>query len=301
MEKEIVVNGSKIAYFDEGEGFPILMIHGWGPWLSYPPYAKLRKLLVSQGYRVIFLCLPGFGKSSVPSSRWGMDEYLECISDFIEQMNLKEFFLVGHSMGGAMSVRLAVSQPQKIKALILLAPGVFRPLRFLSVNFKSLHPITIGFFGYLMVVRIGERFLSLASTIIENFCLSTVKLIRPKKVKNRPEEKFKKVFKKINRRLDGFWKPQRQFFFQKNKLMAKILKNIAGLENTLPYLSKVRQPTLVIWGENDSILLGLCGCFMGRIPNYEFKIIPGVGHNLQEEVPEKVVELMVNFLKKLDN
>ncbi|MBI2626208.1 MAG: alpha/beta hydrolase, partial [Candidatus Nealsonbacteria bacterium] len=70
-------------------------------------------------------------------------------------------------------------------------------------------------------------------------------------------------------------------------------------ENIAHYLSEIKQPVLAIWGEKDFNFY-FSASFTGRIPDYEFKIIPGIGHDLPGHAPEKSVELIINFIKKLE-
>lgn len=295
MEKEIFIKGRKLVYYEEGEGYPFLILHGWGS-LSTRPYVKFRELLVSHGYKVIFFNLPGFEGSISPSSRWGMDEYLNYILDFIDQLNLEKLFLFGHSFGGAMAVRLAVTHPERIKALILLSTGVFLPAGSSVWGYRI---FTAGFYGFLIVVKIGEIFITFCLTILKNLILFCSKVVRPKKARNWLEGKLKKLFQKV----EGWWDklgPIHQFFFEKEKLMSRILRNIVGVENTIPYLQKIPHPVLTIWGGWKDFNFYLGASQMGHIPNYTFKIVPEAGHHLQEEAPEKLIGLIVDFIKKLE-
>lgn len=128
MKKEILIRGRSIVYFEEGDGFPFLIIHGWGTG-AVERFLPFQKILAGRGYRVILLALPGFGENEADPPKWGMRDYLDCITGFVNELGLEKLFLVGHSMGGAIAIRLAVSLPEKIKIIVLLSPGIIRPAK----------------------------------------------------------------------------------------------------------------------------------------------------------------------------
>lgn len=279
MEKEALVRGRKIIYFEEGEGFPIIIIHGWAP-LPGSPQTRLRELLASRGYRVIFLILPGFGKGYFPSNGWGIEDYAECVLEFIKQKKIDEVFLLGHSMGGAISIRAALFQPEKIKALFLLSPAIFS----LAGSNLKWCLFTIGFYSFLIILAVIKFTLLIFSAAL------------------RPFASFMRWIEKILHFTNDWLNRvtlQHQFYIQDKRRMRKVFKRIVKNENIVHYLSEIKQPVLAIWGEKDFNFY-FSASFTGRIPNYKLKIIPNIGHNLPEDAPEKVVELITDFIKELE-
>lgn len=276
VRKEIAVNGRKIVYFEEGQGFPFLILHGWGPSADLS-FFKLQRLLVAAGYRVILPSLPGVGGSSLPSPDWGVDEYLQCVSKFIDQINLEKFFLLGHSMGGTMAIGLAVSRPERIKALILLSPGIIPDV----ISWKW-YIFSSGYQIFLIVLRTGK--------VLVRAALFGARLIRL-------ERAIRKAMSWSNKLL-----PLYKFLFGREKMMSDIFKRIIVTEDIISYLPRVERPVLVVWGENDfNFYLGFLGArFVGRLPDYEIKIVPETSHNLHNEAPEEIAEMILNFIKKLE-
>lgn len=116
-------NGINLAYIDEGKGSEtILMIHGLG---SYLPAWKRNINELSKNYRVIAIDLPGYGKSSKAPHSGLMTFYAGVIAEFIQQLNIGPVNLAGHSMGGQISMVLALEKPELVKRLILVDPAGF--------------------------------------------------------------------------------------------------------------------------------------------------------------------------------
>ncbi|MDO9254291.1 MAG: alpha/beta hydrolase [Bacteroidales bacterium] len=116
-------NNIKLAYVDEGKGSEtILMIHGLG---SYLPAWKKNIGELSKNYRVIAVDLPGYGKSSKLPHSGLMTFYAGVIAEMIQKLELGPVNLAGHSMGGQISMVLALEKPELVKRLILVDPAGF--------------------------------------------------------------------------------------------------------------------------------------------------------------------------------
>ena len=103
---------------DGGEKPPTILIHGaGGTHLHWP--AELRRL---SGQRVFAIDLPGHGKSEGRGHQT-IDAYVISILDWLDAMGLFRAILIGHSMGGAISLRLADQHPERIVALGLVGSG----------------------------------------------------------------------------------------------------------------------------------------------------------------------------------
>jgi non-heme chloroperoxidase len=93
-------NSSKIDlyYEDHGSGQPVVLIHGYP--LSGASWEKQVPVLLSAGHRVITYDRRGFGKSSQPTTGYNYDTFAEDLHKLITHLELREFALVGFSMGG---------------------------------------------------------------------------------------------------------------------------------------------------------------------------------------------------------
>jgi len=121
---EIVINGIKTNYQIFGEGKPFLFLHGWGSYSDR--WAEIAKIISEKGYKVIIPDLPGFGKSDALSIPWNTNKYIDWVERFVKELNLGEFYLLGHSFGGALASKLAVKHAQEVKKLFLVSAACVR-------------------------------------------------------------------------------------------------------------------------------------------------------------------------------
>jgi non-heme chloroperoxidase len=88
----------ELYYEDHGSGQPIVLIHGYP--LSGASWEKQVPVLLKAGYRVITYDRRGFGKSSQPAAGYNYDTFAEDLYKLVTQLKLRDFTLVGFSMGG---------------------------------------------------------------------------------------------------------------------------------------------------------------------------------------------------------
>jgi len=93
-------NSGKIDlyYEDHGSGKPVVLIHGYP--LSGPSWEKQTAVLLAAGHRVITYDRRGFGKSGQPTTGYNYDTFAEDLHKLVAQLELRDFALVGFSMGG---------------------------------------------------------------------------------------------------------------------------------------------------------------------------------------------------------
>ena len=113
---------NKLYYFsheaDNPDSPPLILIHGAGGTnLHYPP--ELRRL---NGFQVAALDLPGHGKSE-GLGKQTINDYMKSIQDFMDAINLPAAVIIGHSMGSAIALQLALNAPDRVLALVLLGSG----------------------------------------------------------------------------------------------------------------------------------------------------------------------------------
>jgi len=112
--------GLRIHYLDEGEGTPVLLLHGEPTW-SYL-YRKMIPPLVEAGYRCLAPDYVGFGKSDkvVDDNWYVIERHVESIRFFIEQLDLRDITMVVHDWGGPIGLRQAVDDPARFARLVIL-------------------------------------------------------------------------------------------------------------------------------------------------------------------------------------
>jgi non-heme chloroperoxidase len=108
-----------LYYEDHGVGKPVVLIHGYP--LSGASWEKQLEALLAAGYRVITYDRRGFGKSSQPTTGYDYDTFAEDLHKLITKLELRDFALVGFSMGGGEVARYIgkYGSDQVSKAVIL--------------------------------------------------------------------------------------------------------------------------------------------------------------------------------------
>ena len=106
-----------------GHGLPIIVLHGWGQ--SSDATRPLGHLLTACG-DVHVVDLPGFGRSPRPASDWNTFEYADCIVDQMNQRGIDAALIVGHSFGGKVALCMAMSYPDRVAGLALVAASGLR-------------------------------------------------------------------------------------------------------------------------------------------------------------------------------
>ena len=132
---EIAINGIRINYIAEGQGDPVLLLHGWGS--SIEPYRQLIKLL-SRKYFVIALDMPGFGKSDEPQTAYSVDDYVDFVLQFLQKFDIKKISLVGHSFGGRIIIKLTNRHvPFAVEKIVLIDSAGIKPQPNKKRNFRQ--------------------------------------------------------------------------------------------------------------------------------------------------------------------
>jgi non-heme chloroperoxidase len=111
-----------LYYEDHGSGQPIVLIHGYP--LSSASWEKQVPVLLDAGYRVIAYDRRGFGKSSQPTSGYNYDSFAEDLHHVVRHLKLRDFVLVGFSMGGGEVARYIGKYGSKDVSKAVIMGGV---------------------------------------------------------------------------------------------------------------------------------------------------------------------------------
>ena len=131
MDKSINIGSTRLFFTVEGEGLPVILMHGWG--CNHSTLKSIEAQL-TPGFKVYNVDFPGFGGSNEPSAVWGVEEYTSLIEDFARQEHIESPILLGHSFGGRVGILFA--SRNKVHKLILVDAAGVKPRRSLRYYYK---------------------------------------------------------------------------------------------------------------------------------------------------------------------
>jgi pimeloyl-ACP methyl ester carboxylesterase len=123
------IDGMKIRYKAAGVGEQVLLLHGWG--------CSIETMGVvfddfAQHYAVVALDFPGHGKSDLPPKAWGVSDFSECLLRVMDALHIQRPHIIAHSHGGRVTIKLAVSNPERVGKIVLVNSAGARPPRTLK-------------------------------------------------------------------------------------------------------------------------------------------------------------------------
>jgi pimeloyl-ACP methyl ester carboxylesterase len=145
----ISIAGKQVYYEIHGDGIPLVMIHGslcrHHLWHHQQPLSKQAQL--------VLLDLPGHGESEPLDGVITVHRLADTVAEFVEKLELGQFVPVGHSLGGAIAIQLALSYPHMIRGLVLVGTGAklgVLPaiLEGLQSDYPAAINLTIGQLGF---------------------------------------------------------------------------------------------------------------------------------------------------------
>lgn len=119
------VEGLRLARIDEGDGDPVVLLHGEPTW-SYL-YRKVIPPLLEAGHRCIAPDYAGFGRSDKPTDLawYTFDRHCHLTAALLEDLDVRDATVVLHDWGGNIGFRLAVEHPDRIARIVILDTGIF--------------------------------------------------------------------------------------------------------------------------------------------------------------------------------
>jgi pimeloyl-ACP methyl ester carboxylesterase len=112
-------NGFSLRYLRAGQGRPLVLLHTIRTQLDY--FEQLVPALKGQ-YQVYVLDLPGHGQSSLLATEYTEELFRKSVTEFIQQLNLRDVTLVGESIGGVLALTVSAELPDQIVRTVALNP-----------------------------------------------------------------------------------------------------------------------------------------------------------------------------------
>lgn len=244
---------------------PLVLLHG----LLVTHHAFRRVIdMIAEERRVIAIDLPGCGESDRPSPAVADDYSLGWLADRVAEvlaaLGVPSVDLCGHSFGGTVALRLTASDPGRVRRLVLVDPVAYRfelPLRGRIALLPRVGP--------LLFENVYRR-ADLRSYLARTF--STPELLDEVAV-------------------DVYW--DRLGREGGREAAHAMLRTIARLPPPEELLSQVTAPTLVVWGDRDTLIPASDGeRLVSVLKGAQLRIVAGCGHAVPEERPEALVELL---------
>lgn len=258
----VEIGGKNIQYLKmgEGEGPPLLLLHGFGGDINI--WVFNQEALAEGGRTVYAVDLPGHGGSTKDVGEGDLASLVRVVEGFMGEMGVEKAHLFGHSMGGAVAASLAVQHPEKVQSLSLIASA-----------------------------GLGEE---INGDYIEGFIAAN----RRKEMKNAlgllfatPDLVNRQLVNDVIRfkRLDGVDEALR-------KLADNLFPN--GKQADVPDLSGVEVPMLVVWGREDKIVP--VAHSENAPTNARVEVLDDTGHMPQMEASGQTNRLIGEFLDGQD-
>lgn len=252
------VDGLRLHYTVEGQGPNLLLLHGvmaslhtWDGWVEQ----------LKRHYRITRFDLPGFGLSDHlrDPAHYTPEHSCNLLEKVLDKLQIESFHLAGNSLGGFLGWYYAAHRPERLEKLILIDPIAYPqevPFVIDLVAFPGIGPIARRFSPRILVERNIRQVYG-----------------DPRQITSQIVDRYYELMMRANNRF----------------AMVETFRRISAWARD-PHLSKavskVRCPTLLMWGERDRwVPKRLIARWQQDIPQLELKLYPGVGHMPMEEIP----------------
>jgi len=254
LSKTVNIDNCSIHYLTAGQGEPLLLIHGYGgeaeKWINNIG-------VLAEKYTVYAPDLPGFGNSQPLTGTYYIPELAAFVESFVEHLGLTSFYLVGHSLGGGISLNYALRYPGRIKKLVLVSS------------------LCLG-----KEIALWVRMLS-----------------RPARIIGAPVVTFYKIIKWLGKKIVipfHLIEPISQSSIDLAAHVATYTQQSLILANRL---SEIMVPTLLVWGAKDSLIpVEHAYTAVRQIPECRIKVFKDYGHNLYRDDVGQFSQALTAFL-----
>lgn len=114
----VVIDSGLVHYEAFGRGQPVLFLHGWlGSWRYWMPTMEA----ISDKYRTYALDLWGFGDSDKSRPRYNIQDYVKLLSNFSENMGIREAPIVGHALGATIALEYTARYPDRVQKVMAVS------------------------------------------------------------------------------------------------------------------------------------------------------------------------------------
>ncbi len=277
MTQNIRINGYSLAYNQIGLGLPpAVLVHGWGA-------SKVWWHTIAEGLADTHTCyvvdLLGFGESTKPVYRdaFHIEHQAEMVADFIQQLGLGPVYLIGHSMGGMISITLAHRYPHLIDRLAVFNLVVTGRCG----SFLRLGQVTLA------VPFLGRPLYGLGQWVTK-LTLTTYDRAFDTMMADPSHRHWPEVRAFIARAYPDFCAtPMRSLEFALWAFTTFDLR---------PLMAEVQQPALIVCGQVDRLIPAEDSEILAQgMPHARLERVQAAGHNPFVEYPARCINLLREF------
>ena len=263
--KFIWIDDLKVHYRDEGQGMPIVLIHGTSS--SLHTWEEWTKVL-TQTHRVIRMDLPAFGLTGPNANHdYSMEYYASFLDQFLTKLDIDSLYLAGNSLGGQIAWYYTSHHLDQIKKLVLLDPAGFYDAEEIPFVFKLARIPLIN----QLVGKITPKYFI--------------------------EKNLKEVYFDTEKITDSLIERYHDLTLRVGNRAAFIAKANEPMIDHTARLKLITTPTLILWGRNDHwIPVAHASRFSKDLPHSKVEIMEDTGHVPMEERPLQSVAHTLQFL-----
>lgn len=180
-----------VHYEVYGRGRPVILLHGWlGSWGLWQETMSF----LGRYYRTYAMDFWGFGESGKKRDTYAVQDFVSLVDQFMEQLGIVNAPLVGHSMGGTVSLSVAIKYPQRVSKVVVVGSPIVGSSLALPLKLAGYRGIAFMLFNMMGAFRLAMRVASpiicrderfpdmmdhdLTSTTLESFLRSIASLRR---------------------------------------------------------------------------------------------------------------------------
>lgn len=274
--EHVDLHGRDVAYRDlPGVGTPIVLIHGIGS--SVDTWADIPERLSQRGFRVVALDLPGHGESWRGRGDYSLGSLACTVRDLLDHLGIERMHVVGHSLGGGVSMQFAYQFPGRVESMVLESSGGLGEEAFTGLRAATLP-------GSELVIKwaINQRTLRGASWVGER--LSRIG-IAPHALSPRALETVSWLSEADRRTA---------FLATLRSVMSPSGQRVSALDK-MHLLDG--STVLIVWGDKDPMIPMAHGQNAhALLEGSRFVVFPGAAHEPHLHDPERFVELVAGHV-----
>ncbi|KAJ5134322.1 alpha/beta hydrolase [Penicillium atrosanguineum] len=278
VEENVIINGNRIAYGVYGHGQPVVLLHGTPS--SSLIWRKVIPHLTGTGFKVYVYDLLGYGLSERPwnpETDTSISGQVPILEELLTHWGLDTFHLIAHDIGGGVAQRFAVFSPQRLRSLSLIDVVSFDsyPSKRTKQQMEN---------GLKSLIKAKD---DVHRSHFKEWLLSAVY----------DKEQFTNA--SLNTFLEYISGPIGQGSFFQHQVRHYDPRHTMEIADRIHELGKL--PVKLIWGADDAWQVVDWGRKLNQaIPGSELEVIEHCGHFSLEDQPDKISQILVNFLNRYE-